>query len=216
MSGAVKKTLSKRSLEGFLRTGYLIHDVSRLRRALYDQRSRHLGITRSQWWVLFNLSRGDGRPLNQNELAQMLEMGSASMGELLQRLEKGDFIKRQAVPGDRRSKHVVIAERGLEVLEHMRLVARANNEAIMAGISMDEQKLLNELLSKMKNNLLAQVALGPGNPEDATVRAEVGSEEGDGAELLAAAGPRLRPKMRRAVRIRPGIAASALVETSGP
>lgn len=163
MSSPAKQAASKRSLEGFLRTGYLIHDVSRLRRMLYDQRSRHLGITRSQWWVLFNLARGQDRVLNQNELAQMLEMGSASMGELLLRLEKGGFIKRQAVPGDRRSKHVVIAERGLEVLEHMRLVARASNEVIMAGISVDEQLLLDSLLSKMKGNLLAQVAIEGGN-----------------------------------------------------
>lgn len=152
---------AKRSLEGFLRTGYLIHDVSRLRRQLYDQRSRHLGITRSQWWVLFNLARKVGSPMNQNELAQMLEMGSASMGELLRRLEKSGFIKRQAVPGDRRSKHVLIADRGLEVLENMRFVARTSNEAIMDGISDDEQQLLNDLLSRMKVNLSAQVALLP-------------------------------------------------------
>lgn len=152
---------SKRSLESFLRTGYLIHDVSRLRRQLYDQRSRHLGITRSQWWVLFNLARKADAPMNQNELAQMLEMGSASMGELLRRLEKSGFIKRQAVPGDRRSKHVVIADRGLEVLENMRFVARTSNEAIMSGISDQEQQLLNDLLSRMKTNLSAQVALLP-------------------------------------------------------
>lgn len=154
-------TVSKRSLESFLRTGYLIHDVSRLRRQLYDQRSRHLGITRSQWWVLFNLARKAGSPMNQNELAQMLEMGSASTGELLRRLEKSGFIKRQAVPGDRRSKHVLIADRGLEVLENMRSVARSSNEAIMAGISVQEQQFLNDLLSRMKSSLSAQVALLP-------------------------------------------------------
>jgi len=152
---------AKRSLESFLRTGYLIHDVSRLRRQLYDQRSRHLGITRSQWWVLFNLARRAGSPMNQNELAQMLEMGSASIGELLRRLEKSGFIKRQAVPGDRRSKHVVIADRGREVLENMRFVARTSNDAIMAGISQNEQQVLDDLLSRMKVNLAAQVALLP-------------------------------------------------------
>ena len=46
--------------EDSFRTGYLVHEVSRLRRQLYDQQSRHLGITRSQWWVLVNLSCHDG------------------------------------------------------------------------------------------------------------------------------------------------------------
>lgn len=150
---------SGRRLDGFLRTGYLIHDVSRLRRMLYDQRSRHLGITRAQWWVLFNLARGDGQPRNQNDLAQLLEMGNAAVGELLLRLEKSGFISRRRIAGDRRSKQVQVADRGREVLEHMRLIAESSNDAIMADISADEQRLLDDLLSRMKHNLVAQIQL---------------------------------------------------------
>ena len=153
MSDIDPGTVKPSRLDGFLRTGYLIHDVSRLRRLFYDQQSRHLGITRAQWWVLFNLSRHDGEPLNQNELAQMVELGSAALGELIQRLEKSGFVKRLIDPHDRRVKRVVIATRGREVLEHMKLVARENNSAIMSGISSEEQLVLNDLLSRMKQNL---------------------------------------------------------------
>lgn len=45
-----------------LRFGYLIHDVSRLRRTLFDRWLLPPGITRSQWWVLAFLSRDDGMP----------------------------------------------------------------------------------------------------------------------------------------------------------
>nr|WP_273455903.1 MarR family transcriptional regulator [Nevskia ramosa] len=171
MTTPIKPPIAGRSLDGFLRTGYLIHDVSRLRRALYDQRSRHLGITRSQWWVLFNLSRDEGRPRNQNELAQLLEMGNAAIGELLMRLEKAGFVRRQRVPGDRRSKHVQIAERGREVLEHMRLVAHASNDEIMQGISSEEQCLLDGLLSRMKHNLMTQIQ------QDDAITGEATSQE---------------------------------------
>lgn len=146
---------SPRRLDGFLRTGYLIHDVSRLRRLFYDQQSRPLGITRAQWWVLFNLARHDGEPLNQNELAKMIELGSATVGELIQRLEKAGFVKRVSDPSDRRSKRVMIAARGREVLEHMKRVARDSQGPIMAGISPDEQEVLNQLLWRMKHNLIA-------------------------------------------------------------
>ena len=37
------------------RLGFLIHDVSRLRRTVVDKALRPLGVTRSQWWVLANL-----------------------------------------------------------------------------------------------------------------------------------------------------------------
>src|ERR1700760_152246 len=45
-----------------LRLGYLIHDVSRLRRMMFDRALAPLGITRSQWWVLAFISRKDGMP----------------------------------------------------------------------------------------------------------------------------------------------------------
>lgn len=180
MTDPIQKPATARGLDRFLRTGYLIHDVSRLRRALYDQRSRHLGITRSQWWLLFNLSRGDGQPRNQNELAQLLEMGNAAVGELLLRLEKGGFIRRRRMPDDRRSKHVQIADRGREVLEHMRLVAQTSNDAIMAGISADEQRLLNDLLSRMKRNLAEQIQLNELEPKRS------GEPPGDGDEARTA------------------------------
>lgn len=42
------------------RIGFLVHDVSRMRRTLFDQEMKPLGITRSQWWVLAQLSRSLG------------------------------------------------------------------------------------------------------------------------------------------------------------
>ena len=38
-----------------LRIGFLIHDVSRLRRNTFDQYMKPLGVTRSQWWVIAHL-----------------------------------------------------------------------------------------------------------------------------------------------------------------
>lgn len=53
------------------RIGFLVHDVSRLRKTLFDQEIKHLGITRAQWWALAQLSRED-RPegMLQIELAR--------------------------------------------------------------------------------------------------------------------------------------------------
>lgn len=41
------------------RLGFLMHDVSRLRRTAYDGYKKPLNITRSQWWVLIYLARHD-------------------------------------------------------------------------------------------------------------------------------------------------------------
>ena len=41
--------------------GYLVNDVARQMRTVYDRRVRSLGLTRSQWWVLNHLFRGGPR-----------------------------------------------------------------------------------------------------------------------------------------------------------
>jgi DNA-binding MarR family transcriptional regulator len=167
--------------EDSFRTGYLVHEVSRLRRQLYDQQSRHIGITRSQWWLLFNLSCHDGHSPTQNELAQMIDLGSASVGELVIRLERAGFVQRRTDPKDRRAKRVEIANRGSEALERMRQIAFENNERVMAGFSAEEQDLLNQLLSRMKRNLIA--LQGEASARD--TRAASVTSETDGDDLQA-------------------------------
>ena len=50
-------TAATHSIDWELRLGFLIHDVSRLRRSAFDRCLKPLNVTRSQWWVLAYLSR---------------------------------------------------------------------------------------------------------------------------------------------------------------
>ena len=61
-----------------LRLGFLVHDVSRLRRRVVDRALKPLGVTRSQWWVLAFLSRSDG--MSQVALADELDLGKVALG----------------------------------------------------------------------------------------------------------------------------------------
>src|SRR3546814_8952779 len=63
-----------------LRFGFLIHDVSRLRRVVVDRALKPLGITRSPWWVLAYLSRRDG--MTQTALASDLDLTKVAIGGL--------------------------------------------------------------------------------------------------------------------------------------
>src|SRR5271168_3388866 len=76
-----------------LRLGFLLHDVSRLRRRVVDRALKPLGLTRSQWWVLAFLSRSDG--MSQVALADELDLGKVALGQLVDRLEKTSFIFRR-------------------------------------------------------------------------------------------------------------------------
>src|ERR1700740_2244607 len=101
-----------------LRLGYLIHDVSRLRRMMFDRALAPLGITRSQWWVFAFISRKDGLP--QTQLANELDVGKVAVGALIDRLESSGFVIRQADPVDRRLKRGYVGQQAGGVLETVR------------------------------------------------------------------------------------------------
>jgi DNA-binding MarR family transcriptional regulator len=139
------------------RSGFLIHDVSRLRRTLFDQRLRPYGITRAQWWVLAHMSRHRGDPLSQVDLARWLDVGKVTLGGLIDRLQRSGYVQR--IPGshDRRVKHVVMTQKGQEVIAVMQQIGSELNGDIMAGISAQDAQLFEALLHRMKVNLLTLV-----------------------------------------------------------
>jgi len=142
-----------------LRSGFLIHDVSRLRRTVYDQRLKPLGITRSQWWVLANLSRHDGEGFMQIELARLLDVGKVTLGGLIDRLEENGFVKRAPDKIDRRSKRVLPSRKGLALIHKLEAIGSVVNAEIMKGMSAEEETLLIQLLNKMKTNLIQMEAV---------------------------------------------------------
>src|SRR5271170_539745 len=92
-----------------LRLGFLVHDVSRLRRSIVDRVLKPLGVTRSQWWVLAFLSRADG--MSQVALAEELDLGKVALGGLIDRLEKTGLVSRRPDDDDRRVKRVFLTKR---------------------------------------------------------------------------------------------------------
>jgi DNA-binding MarR family transcriptional regulator len=136
-----------------LRLGYLIHDVSRLRRMMFDRALAPLGITRSQWWVLAFISRKDGLP--QTQLANELDVGKVGVGALIDRLESSGFVIRQADPVDRRVKRVYVTKQARGFLEKLRKETDKFNEKIAHGIDRKQLEATSDALLAMKRNLLA-------------------------------------------------------------
>lgn len=135
------------------RFGYLIHDVSRLRRIVMDDIMRPYGITRSQWSVLSALSRSGNSGMNQVDLARLLELGKVTVGGLLERLESSGHVERRADTNDGRARRVFITEKGYETIELMIAVASKANRRIMKGLTADESRIAEKALFKIKLNL---------------------------------------------------------------
>ena len=120
------------------RIGFLIHDVSRMRRTLFDQAMKPLGITRSQWWVLSQLSRHTRSGMLQTELARDLDVGKVTVSGSIDRLETSGHVARMPDAADRRAKRILITEQGRGVMKQMVSVGQTLNQIILARVPPEE------------------------------------------------------------------------------
>ena len=139
-----------------LRLGFLIHDVSRLRRSAFDRCLKPMNVTRSQWWVLAYLSRQDG--MTQSQLAEELDLGKVAIGGLIDRLEKSEFVRRGADPGDRRVNRVFLQPKSKQLINKMRKLNHELNEQILAGLPDTQLEVAAQTLGTMKRNLLTYLS----------------------------------------------------------
>lgn len=141
------------SVDWELRLGFLIHDVSRLRRSAFDRVLKPLNVTRSQWWVLAYLSREDG--MTQSQLAEELDLGKVAIGGLIDRLEKAGLLRREADASDRRVNRIFLEPKSKQLIARMRKVSHRLNGQILAGLSDESLESTAVTLDAMKHNLLA-------------------------------------------------------------
>jgi len=140
--------------------GFLLNDVARLMRTVYDRRVKSLGLTRSQWWVLNHLFRGDG--VTQTELAETLEIEKATLGRLLDRLEAKGWVRREDDATDRRAWRVYLTDEVGPAMRELRAVAAELRRDALAGLSAAERERFVDTLLAIKSNL-AKMPSGAGD-----------------------------------------------------
>ncbi len=87
--------------------------------------------------------------LGQGELADMLGIQRPSLSEVLDKLEAGGLVERRQNERDRRQSDVVITDQGLEKARKVEEARRNRAEALLAGLSQEEQQNLSGLLGKL-------------------------------------------------------------------
>jgi DNA-binding MarR family transcriptional regulator len=141
--------------------GFLIGEVSRLLRIVYDRRVEPLGLTRSQWRLLVHLLRRQGA--TQSELAQLLEIEKATVGQLIDRLEAKGWVERRADDRDLRTRRVFIAPAVQPLLNDMMALAETVHADALRGLPAGEAERLIDILLHVKGNLSRLAADGTGN-----------------------------------------------------
>lgn len=139
-----------------IKLGFLLHDVSRLRRNLFDRCLKPMGVTRAQWWVLAHLSREDGG--TQQQLASALDIGKVAIGGLIDRLESNGLVERRSDAADRRVNRIFISGKSRVLLDEMRTLSVEMNAKIVRGLPAEDLYVAVRVLHVMKGHMLEELA----------------------------------------------------------
>ena len=146
--------------------GFLLSDAARLLRRRFDQHARALGVTRSQWQVLFALSRNEGT--NQGALADHLEVEAITLCRMIDRLEEGGLVERRADPADRRAWRLHLTDRARPLLEQMHGVGAQVLDEALAGLDGAARDALAAALEQIRSNLSQKPAADDGDARTGT------------------------------------------------
>lgn len=144
------------NLDDSIRFGFLVQDVSRLRRVALDRVLKPLGVTRSQWWVLTFLSRRDG--MTQTALAADLDLTKVAVGGLLERMEKIELIERRAESQDARIRRVYLTKAGNRLIGRIRTLVGDFELGALNGVTDGELAAAITVLRGMKHILLDMIS----------------------------------------------------------
>lgn len=130
---------------------FLVEEVPRKLRRLFDSSTARFGLTRTQWRALAYIFRTPG--LTQTELAKCLELERASVGHVIDQLEKADYVERRAVEGNRRVWTLHLLPKAVGILPALRSEADAVYARLLAGIAAADLNTVKRLLAAMSANL---------------------------------------------------------------
>lgn len=131
--------------------GWLVTDVARLMRTVFDRRVRTLGLTRPQWLALVRLKRRPG--VSQSELADMMEIEKAPAGRIVDRMQEKRWIERRPDPGDRRINRIYLTDRGERVHAAIWPISTSTVTDALTDLDAADRENLTELLSRVKVTL---------------------------------------------------------------
>ncbi len=132
--------------------GFLIADVSRLMRRLFQQRLQNSSLTLAQARALFYVSRFEG--VRQVDLADALEIQPMTMARLLDQLADNRLIERVPDPRDRRAYQIRLTEAAAPHLAQIQQVAEQIRDEMLADLNDEQARHFIQTLDGIRNKLL--------------------------------------------------------------
>jgi DNA-binding MarR family transcriptional regulator len=126
--------------------GMLINRLAHVMALDMERRLKAYDVTLSQWFVLKQLWRQEGK--SQVELQELLDLERATVNGLVQRMTRAGLIQSKPDLHDRRVQRIFLTERGRALQKITPALENEVNARILEGFSDDERTFFIRLLSR--------------------------------------------------------------------
>ena len=130
----------------YRRPGFLIRRAQQIAVSLFLEETGSLGITTTQYGILFVLKHRPG--IDQISLAKLLGLDRSTTGMVLGKLEKAGLVGRSVGTNDRRKRNLALTRAGERMLEQLAEPARRAQTRVLSTFTATERETLLRLLEK--------------------------------------------------------------------
>ena len=120
----------------------------------FGRRLHNSGITKIQWIALYYIK--DNPSISQRKLSNKMRVKDSSIGRLLDRLERDELVVKERSSKDRRIIYVNLTEKGDKLIEECLPIGAKFNEDLTKGISEEELKIFENVIMKLKSNVVEE------------------------------------------------------------
>ncbi|RLE16628.1 MAG: hypothetical protein DRJ14_08140 [Acidobacteria bacterium] len=121
---------------------------------LMEQYFQKMGLSKARFLVMIQLFiRDEGKGIGISDICQVYNVSSATLTGVADTLEKEGLITRKHSEKDRRKVNLQLTEAGWDFMRRFLPAHFSNVKKIMEQYSVEEQKLLADLLDKLSGKL---------------------------------------------------------------
>ncbi|MGM0168029.1 hypothetical protein IGI39_003041 [Enterococcus sp. AZ135] len=131
--------------------GYLLNTSARNIKSHLNNELKSAGITTSQWAILKLLS--EKGTSTQVDIALNLKSDKATVGAVIERIEKRGLVRKEKSSLDRRAYEVILTNEGKTLVDNLVGSAESVNKRALEGLDQDQRKNLEDYLNKIISNL---------------------------------------------------------------
>lgn len=139
--------MNNKEITAFLQN--LVPHLFKLLRAERTEFFKAYSLTPTQYDVLFYLNKEN---LNLSALSDLVSLDSSTLVSIIDRLEKGQLLKKKVSPWDRRKNIISITEQGKALLSSIPYFVSPGLRTVVDALEPKEREELSRILNKIVKN----------------------------------------------------------------